>query len=95
MALFSVDVSQRVGLFFLFVLGSCVNGDLSYTVQEEMKPGSVFGNIAKDLGLELGRLTARKPRVEMKKHGKEYCGINQENGDLFVSGRIDREEHCK
>uniref|UniRef100_A0A8C7WW90 Cadherin N-terminal domain-containing protein n=1 Tax=Oryzias sinensis TaxID=183150 RepID=A0A8C7WW90_9TELE len=84
-----------VGLFFVFVLGSCVNGDLSYTVQEEMKPGSVFGNIAKDLGLELGRLAARKSRVEVGQNGQQYCGINQKNGDIFITERIDREEHCR
>ncbi|KAL3973028.1 putative protein kinase C theta type [Sarotherodon galilaeus] len=69
-------------------------GDLSYSVQEELKRGSVIGNIAKDLGLDLGRLSARKPRVDLEGSEKQYCGINQRSGEFFVAERIDREEHC-
>ncbi|XP_061581313.1 protocadherin beta-15-like isoform X11 [Cololabis saira] len=83
-----------LGLFFVFVGMRCAQGDLSYSVQEELKPGSVIGNIAKDLGLELGRLSSRKPRVDLEGNNKQYCGINLRSGDLFVDGRIDREEHC-
>ncbi|XP_056294845.1 protocadherin beta-15-like [Pseudoliparis swirei] len=70
------------------------HGDLSYSVQEELKPGSVIGNIAKDLGLDVGRLSARKARVDMEGNDRQYCGINLRNGDLIVAERIDREEHC-
>ncbi|XP_078810275.1 protocadherin gamma-A6 isoform X26 [Oryzias latipes] len=85
---------QRFGFAVFFVLMHCAHGDLTYSVAEELKPGSVIGNIAKDLGLPLDRLSARKPRVDMEKSVTQYCGINQRSGDLFVSGRIDREEHC-
>uniref|UniRef100_A0A3B3BB13 Protocadherin gamma-A11-like n=1 Tax=Oryzias melastigma TaxID=30732 RepID=A0A3B3BB13_ORYME len=74
------------------VAGACY--DLSYTVLEELKPGYLIGNVAKDLGIEKGQISARKPRVDMEGNEKPYCGINEKNGDLFVSGRIDREEHC-
>uniref|UniRef100_A0A3Q2QWS5 Cadherin domain-containing protein n=1 Tax=Fundulus heteroclitus TaxID=8078 RepID=A0A3Q2QWS5_FUNHE len=70
------------------------HGDLTYCIQEELKHGSVIGNIAKDLGLELGRLASRKARVDMEGSEKQYVGINMRNGDLFVAARIDREEHC-
>ncbi|XP_061755616.1 protocadherin beta-15-like [Nerophis ophidion] len=79
---------------FFFVLLDCTHGDLSYSVQEELKRGSIIGNIAKDLGLEVGKLSARKPRVEMERNDKQYCGINLQTGDLMVADRIDREEHC-
>ncbi|XP_037531479.1 protocadherin gamma-B4, partial [Nematolebias whitei] len=82
------------GLLFVFFVLHCAHGDLTYSVQEELKHGSVIGNIAKDLGLDSGRLSARKARVEMEGSDKQYVGINPRNGDLFVSGRIDREEHC-
>ncbi|XP_068506775.1 protocadherin gamma-A11 isoform X25 [Syngnathus scovelli] len=77
-----------------FVLVGYVHGDLSYSVQEELKRGSVIGNIAKDLGLEVGKLSTRKARVDMENNNKQYCGINPRTGDLTVADRIDREEHC-
>ncbi|XP_061755837.1 protocadherin beta-15-like [Nerophis ophidion] len=79
---------------FFFVLLDCAHGDLSYSVQEELKRGSIIGNIAKDLGLEVGKMSARKPRVDMERNDKQYCGINLQTGDLMVADRIDREEHC-
>ncbi|XP_061135232.1 protocadherin gamma-A11-like isoform X26 [Syngnathus typhle] len=79
---------------FFFVLVGYAHGDLSYSVQEELKRGYVIGNIAKDLGLEVGKLSARKARVEMENNNKQYCGINPRTGDLMVADRIDREEHC-
>ncbi|XP_037117223.1 protocadherin gamma-A11-like isoform X47 [Syngnathus acus] len=79
---------------FFFVLVGYADGDLSYSVQEELKRGYVIGNIAKDLGLEVGKLSARKARVEMENNNKQYCGINPRTGDLMVADRIDREEHC-
>ncbi|XP_037117198.1 protocadherin gamma-A4-like isoform X24 [Syngnathus acus] len=77
-----------------FVLVGYAHGDISYSVLEELKRGSVIGNIAKDLGLEVGRLSARKARVDMENNNKQYCGINLRTGDLTVADRIDREEHC-
>ncbi|XP_030594774.1 protocadherin gamma-A12-like isoform X40 [Archocentrus centrarchus] len=87
-------IFQSLGFVFFFVVAQCANGDLSYSVQEELKRGSVIGNIAKNLGLDLDRLSARKPRVDMEGSDRQYCGINQRSGDLFVAERIDREEQC-
>ncbi|XP_036933430.1 protocadherin beta-15-like [Acanthopagrus latus] len=87
-------VFQSYGFVFFFVVVRYAHGDLSYSVQEELKRGSVIGNIAKDLGLEVGRLSARKARVDMEENEIEYIGINLRSGDLVVAERIDREEHC-
>ncbi|XP_061786137.1 protocadherin beta-15-like [Nerophis lumbriciformis] len=87
-------IVQSCSFIFFFVLLDCTHGDLSYSVQEELKRGSIIGNIAKDLGLEVGKLSARKPRVDMERNDKQYCGINLRTGDLMVADRIDREEHC-
>ncbi|XP_022625485.1 protocadherin gamma-A12-like [Seriola dumerili] len=87
-------ILRSCGFVFFFVAVHYAQGDLSYSVQEELKRGSVIGNIAKDLGLEVGRLSARKARVDMEGSDSQYCGINLRNGDLLVAGRIDREEHC-
>ncbi|KAM8732173.1 protocadherin gamma-A11-like isoform 16-T16 [Acanthopagrus schlegelii] len=88
------SVLQGYGFVFFFVVVRYTHGDLSYSVQEELKRGSVIGNIAKDLGLEVGRLSARKARVDMEENDRQYIGINLRSGDLVVAERIDREEHC-
>nr|XP_043895560.1 protocadherin beta-16-like [Solea senegalensis] len=79
----------------LFFLGSHpVNGDVSYSFPEEMKRGSVIGNIAKDLGLDLGVLSARNARIDTEDNGVKYCSVNLNTGDLVVQERIDREGLC-
>ncbi|XP_061581349.1 protocadherin gamma-A11-like isoform X44 [Cololabis saira] len=80
--------------FVVFLLWHAVNGDLSYSFQEEMKRGSLIGNIAKDLNLDLGTLSYRNARVDNAGNRKRYCDINLSTGDLIVSDRIDREELC-
>ncbi|XP_038867626.1 protocadherin gamma-A11-like [Salvelinus namaycush] len=79
--------------FFLLPLHSAY-GDVSYSFPEEMKRGSVIGNIAKDLGLEASRLSARKARVDTDGNRKRYCDINLSTGDLIVAERFDREGLC-
>ncbi|XP_028271961.1 protocadherin gamma-A11-like isoform X13 [Parambassis ranga] len=83
------------GLVFIFpsVLLP-INGDVSYSIPEEMKRGSVIGNIAKDLGLDLGRLSARKARVDAEDNNLQYSVFNPNTGDLVVQERIDREVLC-
>ncbi|XP_039976639.1 protocadherin beta-16-like isoform X16 [Xiphias gladius] len=71
-----------------------VRGDLSYSIPEEMKRGSVIGNTAKDLGLDLRTLSSRKARVDIEGTSKRYCDMNLSTGDLITSDRIDRESLC-
>uniref|UniRef100_A0A3Q1G6F0 Cadherin domain-containing protein n=1 Tax=Acanthochromis polyacanthus TaxID=80966 RepID=A0A3Q1G6F0_9TELE len=59
-----------------------------------MKTQSVIGNIAKDLGLDLRTLSARKARADSEGTRKRYCDINLSTGDLITSERIDRENLC-
>ncbi|XP_069027765.1 protocadherin gamma-A11-like isoform X21 [Embiotoca jacksoni] len=82
------------GLAFVFFAFHPVNGDVSYSIPEEMKRGSIIGNIAKDLGLDLGRLSARKARINTEDSSVKYCGVNLNTGDLIVQERIDREGLC-
>ncbi|KAM4554654.1 protocadherin gamma-A11-like isoform 17-T17 [Odontesthes bonariensis] len=79
---------------FLFIGLQFANGDVSYSVAEEMKHGSVIGNIAKDLGLAIATLTSRKARIDTDRNDKRYCDINLKTGDLIVTDRIDRESLC-
>ncbi|KAM4585678.1 uncharacterized protein V3H82_004654 [Fundulus diaphanus] len=69
-------------------------GDLSYSVPEEMKRGSVIGNIAKDLGLQTGALSTRRARIDTEESDERYCDINLAQGELIVAERIDREGLC-
>ncbi|KAM8910650.1 protocadherin gamma-A11-like isoform 19-T19 [Spinachia spinachia] len=82
------------GLAFILLAIHPINGDLSYSIPEEMKRGSVIGNIAKDLGLDLLRLSTRKARIDAEDNSGKYCGINLNTGDLIVQERIDREGLC-
>uniref|UniRef100_A0A3P9AWU2 Cadherin domain-containing protein n=1 Tax=Maylandia zebra TaxID=106582 RepID=A0A3P9AWU2_9CICH len=69
-------------------------GDVSYSFPEEMKTGSVIGNVARDLGLNVGELSVRKARIDSDLNRKRYCDINPSTGDLIVAERIDREALC-
>ncbi|XP_037833395.1 protocadherin gamma-A10 isoform X38 [Kryptolebias marmoratus] len=78
---------------FSLVLHSAI-GDVSYSFPEEMKRGLIIGNLAKDMGLEVGDLAARKARMETDKNSKRYCDLNLSTGDVIVADRIDREGLC-
>ncbi|XP_036431594.1 protocadherin beta-16-like [Colossoma macropomum] len=78
----------------VFVMADTVYGDVSYSFPEEMKRGSVIGNLAKDLGLDVNRLSVRKARIDAEGNRKKYCDINVNTGELTVAERIDREGLC-
>ncbi len=82
------------GLLFFVLMAHTAYGDVSYSLLEEMKRGSVIGNIAKDLGLDVNRLSSRKARIDTEGNRKRYCDINLNTGELIVAERIDREEIC-
>ncbi|XP_056373098.1 protocadherin gamma-B1-like isoform X34 [Hyla sarda] len=70
-----------------------ISGQLQYSIPEEMKRGSVVGNVAKDLGINAKELIFRKFQI-VSHVTKQYFSIFLENGDLIVSDRIDRETLC-
>ncbi|XP_065814711.1 protocadherin gamma-A4-like isoform X16 [Labrus bergylta] len=86
----------RPTFFFtsFFVTLHLVNGDLSYSIPEEMKRGTVIGNVAKDLGLDLRTFVSRQARLDFEGTRKRYCDINLNTGDLMTSERMDRESLC-
>uniref|UniRef100_A0A3Q3A397 Cadherin domain-containing protein n=1 Tax=Kryptolebias marmoratus TaxID=37003 RepID=A0A3Q3A397_KRYMA len=65
-----------------------------YSFPEEIKRGSVIGNVAKDLGLPTGALSVRRARIDTDGADKRYCDLNLKNGELIVADRIDREGLC-
>ncbi|XP_030621291.1 protocadherin beta-15-like [Chanos chanos] len=84
----------------VLTLGFCslvvhtANGDVNYSFPEEMKRGSVIGNIARDLGLDVSSLSVRKARIDTEGNDKCYCDINLTTGELTIAERMDREGLC-
>uniref|UniRef100_A0A3Q3IBZ0 Cadherin N-terminal domain-containing protein n=1 Tax=Monopterus albus TaxID=43700 RepID=A0A3Q3IBZ0_MONAL len=68
-----------------------VRGQISYSIPEELEHGAFIANIAEDLGLDLDKLSVSRFRI-VSGAKKQYVEVNLENGVLFVSERIDREE---
>nr|XP_061793520.1 protocadherin gamma-A3-like [Nerophis lumbriciformis] len=66
---------------------------IRYSVPEEMKKGSLIGNVAQDLGLDLKRLRSGRARI-VTGENVEYTELKADKGLLVVQERIDREQLC-
>ncbi|KAM3866597.1 protocadherin alpha-8-like isoform 2-T2 [Diretmus argenteus] len=80
----------------LSVLLSCVDhgsAQIKYSIAEEVKVGSVVGNVAKDLGMEISSLVERRFRI-VSGSKNDFFEVNQNNGVLYIQRNIDREELC-
>ncbi|XP_049642824.1 protocadherin gamma-B4 isoform X10 [Suncus etruscus] len=78
-------------LFLLGLLRLAPAEQIRYRIPEEMPEGSLVGNLAQDLGLEVHELPARKLRVSSE---KPFFAVRAESGALLVSSRLDREQIC-
>ncbi|XP_026049735.1 protocadherin alpha-7-like isoform X24 [Astatotilapia calliptera] len=80
-----------------YLMLSCVervSAQIKYSIQEEVKVGSVVGNVAKDLGLDISSLEERRFRIVSGAEDAHF-EVNPNNGVLYVHGNIDREELCE
>ncbi|CDQ79044.1 unnamed protein product [Oncorhynchus mykiss] len=80
-------------LLLFFLMGYTIEAQTRYTIPEELNVGSVVGNIAKDLGLNLSEISDRKLRIASE-GGKQYFSVDLGKGELIVNERIDRESLC-
>ncbi|KAM9834847.1 protocadherin-10-like isoform 2-T2 [Syngnathus typhle] len=81
-------------LFIALCIADGVLAQIRYSVPEEADHGTLVGNIAEDLGLDLTKLSSRRFQV-VPSSRTPYLGVNVENGVLFVNEKIDREQICK
>ncbi|XP_031647252.1 protocadherin alpha-8-like [Oncorhynchus kisutch] len=84
-------VALRFSLLLCFV--EQVSAQIRYSIPEEVKEGSVVGNVAKDLGLDVSTLLERRFRIVSGSKDALFQ-LNQNNGVLYVHKNIDREELC-
>ncbi|XP_029369138.1 protocadherin alpha-8-like [Echeneis naucrates] len=83
-----------IGSVVAVLLWSLASAQLRYSISEEVKEGTVVGNVAKDLGLDKRTLKDRKYRV-VSSNMDPLFHVNQNDGILYVSRKIDREEICE
>ncbi|XP_038848502.1 protocadherin alpha-3-like [Salvelinus namaycush] len=84
-------VAVRFSLLLCF--GEQVSAQIRYSIPEEVKEGSVVGNVAKDLGLDVSTLVERRFRIVSGSKDALFH-VNQNNGVLYVHKNMDREELC-
>uniref|UniRef100_A0A8C1GL18 Protocadherin 2 alpha c n=1 Tax=Cyprinus carpio TaxID=7962 RepID=A0A8C1GL18_CYPCA len=76
------------------VFGRTVWAQIRYSISEEQKDGAAVGNVAKDLGIDYRTLKERGFRI-VSTSGESLFRVNQNDGVLYVNGKLDREEVCE
>ncbi|XP_075959785.1 protocadherin gamma-A8-like [Anarhichas minor] len=89
---FGCENNWMLLLFFLY-LNHLVSGHIRYSIPEEMKKGSLIGNVAQDLGLDLQRLRSGRARI-VTGDSIQHTELKTDKGILVVKERIDREQLC-
>ncbi|KAL0985562.1 hypothetical protein UPYG_G00158630 [Umbra pygmaea] len=82
-------------LQMLFVsVAKCEGNTLKYQTSEEGSPGTVIGNLAKDMSLSPSFSSKTNFRM-MKQFNDSFIRVRESDGELTVGERIDRERICR
>uniref|UniRef100_A0A672S1U8 Cadherin domain-containing protein n=1 Tax=Sinocyclocheilus grahami TaxID=75366 RepID=A0A672S1U8_SINGR len=87
------DAMIRRSMLFFILLVQIARGQVSYSIPEERAKGSMVGNIAQDLGLDLQRLKSGKARIYTR-DSTQYIELNRNTGLLLIREKMDRESLC-
>ncbi|XP_016341343.1 protocadherin gamma-A11-like [Sinocyclocheilus anshuiensis] len=87
------DAMIRYSVLSLTLLIQIARGQVSYSIPEELIKGSMVGNIAQDLGLDLQRLKSGKARI-FTRDSTQYIELNRNTGLLLIREKMDRESLC-
>ncbi|KAM4586891.1 protocadherin alpha-3-like [Fundulus diaphanus] len=82
-----------VGCVVAALFCNVATAQLRYSISEEVDEGTAVGNIAKDLELDKSTLRDRKCRI-VSSEADPLFHVNQNDGVLYVSRKIDREKVC-
>ncbi|XP_062281804.1 protocadherin gamma-A2-like [Scomber scombrus] len=89
-----VQWRRGVDLFILLnIILNQAEAQIRYSIPEEMKKGSLLGNVAQDLGLDLKRLRSGRARI-VTGENIQFTELKTDKGTLVVNERIDREQLC-
>ncbi|XP_069510240.1 protocadherin gamma-C5-like isoform X3 [Ambystoma mexicanum] len=69
------------------------SGQLRFSVLEEAEPGTVVGNVARDLGLDAAALSERRLRLSTESN-RQHFALDVGSANIVVSEKIDRERLC-
>ncbi|XP_053541902.1 protocadherin gamma-A11-like [Ictalurus punctatus] len=85
---------QRLLILLLCVgFQPIIDAQVRYSIPEEMQPGSLIGDLSKDLGLSIGRIKSGRTRI-VTEEINDLVHFQPDKGILSVKKRIDREELC-
>ncbi|XP_047017037.1 protocadherin alpha-8 [Ictalurus punctatus] len=80
-------------LWTLLCIQGVSSGHVAYSISEEVSPGTVVGNLAKDLSLNVADLESRRLHI-VSGASKKHFDVDIRTGALFVLEAIDREQMC-
>lgn len=84
---------RALQIWLLGLLFAASYGEVRYALPEERQRGDVIGNVARDLGLRVKDLGARRAHVVAEGTARLF-EMDLASGNLVISRRIDREELC-